>query len=242
MANFSASDLAGRRIREIRQRYGWTAKELADRCATHGVPQITATVITNLETRRRSTRQITVDELLVLADVLEVPPVELIAPLGAGEQLEVTPQFHMGALTAIAWIAGDPLSLTPLIDAQFPGAVITEQLLRRGSTPVITARQMRIVANSIHEWDDAARDPELTESNRHMIEVYAKDIEAMADRLMHLAARMEAWGYEPPELGVRRILEDRGLPATLNEWRERAAKSPVRYRDADRGKGIHGEG
>jgi transcriptional regulator with XRE-family HTH domain len=247
MPNLSASDLAGRRIREVRQRYGWTVRELAERCARMGAARITSAVVTDLETRRRATREITVDELLILSEVLEVPPLELMAPLGVGELLEVVPQHSMDALTAVGWIAGDPPTLTPLIDAQFPGPGITEQLLRRGSNPVITVRQMRIVADSIWRWDDAAQYPEhdleIPESNPRRAEIYARDIEVMADRLMHLAARMEAWGYEPPELGsVQRILQNRGLPSTLREWRERAAKSPVRYRDADRGREIDGEG
>jgi hypothetical protein len=149
----------------------------------------------------------------------------------------------MDALTAVAWIAGDPLGDPLLWDVHFPGPGITEQLLRRGSNPVVTVRQMWIVADSIMRWDDAAQDPELPENDPHMIEVYAKDIEVMADRLMHLAARMETWGYEPPELdSVRGILQRRGLPATLREWREHAAQSPLRYRDADRGRVIDGEG
>jgi len=60
---------------------------------------------------------------------------------------------------------------------------------------------------------------------------------------MRLAARMGTWGYEPPELNsVRNILLRRGLPATVREWRERAAESSVRYRDVDRERGIDGAG
>lgn len=234
VTNLRASDLAARRIREVRQRYGWTVKELADRCSRRGAPQITATVITNLETRRHATRQITVEEVFVLAEVLAVPPVQLMAPLDAAEDLEVTPDVHMDASTAVAWIAGDPLGDPFLWDAHFPAPGITEQLLRRGSNPVITLRQMRIVADSIIRWDDAAQDPELPENDPRKIEVYAKDIEVMADRLMHLAARMEAWGYDLPEMGVRSILERRGLPATLREWREKAAPPAPRRHNVDR--------
>ena len=108
MTNLSASDLAGRRIRQVRERRKWTAKELADRCAEAGAPHITPTVITNLETRRRKTREITVDEVLVLAHVLGVPPLQLIVPAGSGEELEVVPGVHLDDLAAADWIAGAP--------------------------------------------------------------------------------------------------------------------------------------
>lgn len=102
----SASDLAGHRIREFRQRRGWTAKELADRCAEAGAPHITATVITNLETRRRRTRQITLDELLVLACVLKVPPILLFLPLNDGERLEITPAISTDPVPSALWLSG----------------------------------------------------------------------------------------------------------------------------------------
>ncbi len=236
MTSFSASDLAGRRLRHLRERRKWTAKELADRCARLGAPHITSTVITNLETRRRATREITLDEVLVLAEVLDVPPIQFMTPLDAAEELEVVPGVSMDALAAVAWLAGEPPSdLLALIDAQFPGPGITERLLAQRSNAVTTVRQIGIVTDSIIRWDEAAQDPELHENDPHRIEVYAKDIAAMADRLMHLAARMETLGYAPPGLGaVRKILERRELPSTLREWQQRAAESAVRYRGADR--------
>ena len=100
MANLKASELAGLRIRQARQQRDWTAKELADQCAAAGAPQITPTVITNLETRRRKTREITLDEVLVLAHVLDVPPLQLMVPQNADEELEVIPGTCLDALAA----------------------------------------------------------------------------------------------------------------------------------------------
>jgi transcriptional regulator with XRE-family HTH domain len=106
MANLGASDLAGIRVRQARQRHNWTAKDLADRCAAAGAPQITPTVITNLETRRRKTREISVDEVLVLAHVLDVPPLQLVVPQDESEELEVVPGVNLDGLAAADWIAG----------------------------------------------------------------------------------------------------------------------------------------
>src|SRR5580700_1503921 len=104
MTKMSASDLAGLRIGQVRQRRGWTRQQFADQCAASGAPHITAAVITDLETRRRSTRRITVDEWLILAHVLDVPPVFLITPLDASETLEIVPGVNLGPLYAAAWI------------------------------------------------------------------------------------------------------------------------------------------
>lgn len=80
------SGVVGARVREVRRLRDWTAAQLAERCADLGAPEITSSVVTDLETGRRDKttgrrrRNITVDELLVLALALDVAPVHLIAP------------------------------------------------------------------------------------------------------------------------------------------------------------------
>lgn len=145
MANLGASDLAGIRIRQARQRHNWTAKDLADRCAAAGAPQITTTVITNLETRRRKTREITVDEVLVLARVLGVSPLQLIVPADEGEELEVVPGVNLDALAAADWIAGvriDGLG-SPDPDAADPFARWQERVARMVGREVLRHRHRR---------------------------------------------------------------------------------------------------
>jgi transcriptional regulator with XRE-family HTH domain len=111
-----ASDFAAQRIREIRTSRGWTAKDLAERCATIGAPEITAAVIANIETGRRDKqgrrrRDITVDEILTFAYALEVPPVLLFIPLDGADSLMISPAVKMDATTAAAWAEGDDLIL-----------------------------------------------------------------------------------------------------------------------------------
>jgi transcriptional regulator with XRE-family HTH domain len=59
-----------RHMRALRGARGWTAQELADQT---GIPR---NVITNLETGRRET--LSVDELVLLAQAFNVPPMRLI--------------------------------------------------------------------------------------------------------------------------------------------------------------------
>ena len=145
MANLGASDLAGIRVRQARQRRNWTAKDLADRCAAAGAPQITPTVITNLETRRRKTREISVDEVLVLAHVLDVAPLQLIVPQDEGEELEVVPGLSLGGLAAADWIAGVRLGDlgSPESDAVGPSARWQEYLARTVGREVLRQRHRR---------------------------------------------------------------------------------------------------
>ena len=208
----SASDLAGVRIREARKAKGWRVRDLAAHCAKAGAPHITATVITNLETRRRVTREITVDELLAIAYVLDVPPLQLISPLGAGERLEIVPGTEMGALEAPGWIADDASVLGPVRMARDGRPEFTELLLRRrGRTSALTViRQIREVAARIRRY------PGDTGYDRRTIPV-------LGERLLHLLESLAALGYEPPALPeVMEILREHGVPATLAEWRERA--------------------
>lgn len=221
MANYSASELAGLRIRQARQQRGWTAKELADLCAKAGAPRVTATVVTNLETRRRSTRDISVDELLVLARVLEVPPVQLVLPLGADELLEVVPGTEMNAAEAVRWMGGaaEPLHYRELLSVRPEDTV---RLLRQlEQDDVLNILRLADYAMRYIAYEDRAlrRDPE-----REQPEWAPRRLHLLADRLMHLSARLEALGYGAPDLNpVREILERRGLPATLAEWRKQEA-------------------
>lgn len=82
-----------------------SAQALADRCAELGMPSLKRQAITNLENGRRSA--VTVEELLVLAEALDVPPVLLFIPLDGRTDLEVTPNLTMGSWEALFWVSGE---------------------------------------------------------------------------------------------------------------------------------------
>lgn len=85
MTGHEASDLAGTHIRLMRKARGWSVTDLAARCAELGDRggRLTGPVIENIEHGRRKngerTRDITVDELLILAEALSVPPGTLLS-------------------------------------------------------------------------------------------------------------------------------------------------------------------
>ena len=219
MTTYSASDLAARRIRQVRGRHGWTVKELARRCKDAGAARLTASVITNLETRRRPGREITVEELLALASVLQVPPLLLIAPLGADETLEITPGHGKGSLDAAAWIADDdaspfgPLRIAREHERTPDGAVIRWL----NTNPLTLVRQIRVLSATRSEPSTGPcagkcpRGASSSPSNMNALTVYGM-------RLRDYAQWLASLGYEPLPCGApRRSCAAGTSPASLDE-------------------------
>lgn len=113
MTSKMPSDIAGDQIKEWRGRRGMTAEDLAERCDELGAPEITAAVIANIETGRRDRttkrrrRLLTLEELLIFAEALDVPPVRLIVPLDGRTRLQVTPEVEMSTWRALFWVSGE---------------------------------------------------------------------------------------------------------------------------------------
>lgn len=210
MTNFSASDLAGKRIREAREAKGWRVKDLADHCAKAGAGHITAAVITNLETRRRATREITADELLALAYVLDVPPVQLISPLNGDERLEVVPGVMFGPLEATGWIADDASVLDKVRQSRRPEPQYTQLIINSLPTQpnkILTAlrqlREMSVKVEARHA--QIASDPENASYYERMIAIFG-------GRILYILNWLAVLEREPPEMPeVMDILREHGV-------------------------------
>src|SRR6188768_2402277 len=72
----SAPATVRRRVKQIRERRGWSVPELVERCETLGLHRLTRETITNIELGRK--KAIDVDELLGLAVALDVSPLHLL--------------------------------------------------------------------------------------------------------------------------------------------------------------------
>lgn len=92
-------------MREARQAAGLTMGDLAQGCADRGHPEIKEQTIKNLETGRRA--GMTIADFVVLADILGVPPVTLLFPLGFDPTVEVLPGREVSAWDAVAWFTGE---------------------------------------------------------------------------------------------------------------------------------------
>lgn len=94
--------MAGR-IRELRDRRGISAQQLADKCVEAGADWLDRSIIANIESGRRKT--ISIDEVLVFAYVLDVAPVHLIVPVHE-TLFMVTPKWMIASSRAREWVRG----------------------------------------------------------------------------------------------------------------------------------------
>jgi transcriptional regulator with XRE-family HTH domain len=85
-----------------RKALGWSAEGLAAEMNAAGVPW-NANIVANLELGRR--KSLRVHELLTLAYVLDVPPIELLVP--PGNRYPATPRITVTSAIARAWIKGE---------------------------------------------------------------------------------------------------------------------------------------
>lgn len=101
-----ASTVVALRLREIRTQRGMNSRQLVARCAELGTPGLTPAMITNIEAGRR---QINVDELLVFALALDVPPITLLAP-SRDRPLTVAPSGDTvvsDRAAFVSWLSGE---------------------------------------------------------------------------------------------------------------------------------------
>lgn len=103
-----------RRLRDSRKAAGLTMAEVARGCADRGLPEFTEHSMKNLESGRKTS--ITVAEVVVLADVLGVPPVTLLFPLGSSATVEVLPGREASTWDALAWFTGESPLAEPAPD------------------------------------------------------------------------------------------------------------------------------
>ncbi|HYB48689.1 MAG TPA: helix-turn-helix transcriptional regulator [Streptosporangiaceae bacterium] len=230
MPNLSASDLAGRRLEQVRRRREWTRKELADRCAAIGAPHITAAVITDLETRRRSSRKITIDELLVLAYVLDVPPIFLFAPADGTEKLQITPDVEKDAIESGAWIADDTTRPAGAMQTHSAVDVLRVNLVMhpRETSSLSLLRYIAEVVEVIRwiderltKWRD---DPDWQERHPNEGRSLTDTLVRCGFRIAQLCAWLERLGHTPPELSpdVAATLKGVGVP----DWHQLVLERP----------------
>ncbi|WP_340377232.1 helix-turn-helix transcriptional regulator [Streptomyces sp. SS7] len=92
-------------MREARKAAGLTMGEVAHGCADRGLTEITEQSVKNLESGRKAS--MTIADFIVLADVLGVPPVTLLFPLGTSATVEVLPGQEVSTWDALAWFTGE---------------------------------------------------------------------------------------------------------------------------------------
>lgn len=176
------------RTKQYRNWRGWKQPELAERLQRAGLTGWNRSVVANFESGRRTV--LSIDELLVLAYVLGVPPVMLFVPLGEDDEFMVTPLVATETESVLLWINGKmsrPDSVTELPGSRQPEAG-DAQIWHRARIPLATYEQY---LNAVHilreaETDYAtqralieSRDSETTNERERLVNGHIKENELL---------------------------------------------------------------
>jgi transcriptional regulator with XRE-family HTH domain len=184
------SDLVAARIQALRQSRGWTAKDLALRCAELGASQLTAAVIANIETGRRDAsghrrREVSVDELLTIAQALDMPPFDLIqvpADYDPWMDVEITPLVSASRDELASWMRGLSASIpqTPVDGMALCGSCRTPLSLRIRDGDAYYYCKNQSCVSPVNHCPLAA----VLEAARAFLEALAPDIDGRASSMI----------------------------------------------------------
>jgi hypothetical protein len=105
------SEVVGREVEWHRRRLQLTRQQLADQCLRLG-SDLTFAAVTSIETGRRDNdgrrrRAVTVDELVVLAQALQVAPLALVAPARSDDPTAWAPNRQAHPWTVAKWFSSE---------------------------------------------------------------------------------------------------------------------------------------
>lgn len=208
--------MVGTQVAVHRQRRGWTQRELEDAVAAHG-GGLSRGALAKIESGVRS---VSIDEWLLLAAALNVPPPLLLVPLGSGDLVEITPRSVIHPHLALDWLVGDePLASTRRIH-------IGMQAWEFGAAPLYAWREYRQLQDEERSAKAAVKraahtngDDAVTEAKRQhadALEALYGHMRAMsANGLLRIAAMtpetiedMRAVGLDVEGLPVNEPAED----------------------------------
>lgn len=190
-------------MKDARKAAGLTMGEVAQGCANRGLPDISEQSIKNLESGRKAS--MTVADFLVLADVLGVPPVTLLFPLGSEACVEVLPGRSVSAWDALAWFTGETVLSEPSAEGS-PRDVLDlfrahGDLMSAAGASMALARQRRRTASTTL---DRARRSALVKRAEGYEEMAFEDCQ----ELRGFRARMRERGLTPPSLPEELLFVD----------------------------------
>ncbi|MCC9311945.1 helix-turn-helix domain-containing protein [Kitasatospora sp. RB6PN24] len=180
-------------VRRFREERGMSAQDVAAACAKLGYP-IARNVIANLENGRRSS--VDVAEVLVLAKVLDVPPVALLVPLGEVGEIELLPGLMYSTGEALQWVCGEqPLDHEPTNDLELRFDEI------RYYNQTVYGLQKTISSSEEYRRKVAtARDAATREANVKLVNQFDEIIGDYSDELRARRGMMRKKGITPPAL------------------------------------------
>ena len=189
-----ASEVFAQQLRRFREekRPRLTTDALAERLRKLGAP-IHPTAITKIE---KGGRKVTVDEWLLFAAALDVPPPLLLCPLGTEDRLEVTANSRIHPHLALDWLCGE--ERLPDTGRYASGDPVE---WRRNAAPLLLFRQLRQQQNEVHRTRATMQRAEFASSKSVIQEArrnYMSALQDLAATLEEMAARE----IRPPKLAT----------------------------------------
>ncbi|MER5473745.1 helix-turn-helix transcriptional regulator [Streptomyces sp. NPDC002685] len=179
-------------VRRYRLERGISVQKLADICTEeYGLP-IKRSVLANFEGGRRPA--LSVVELLVLARILNVPPVQLLFPVGLEETTEVLPHKSVDTWAGLQWFTGEASHL--------PGDAPDAAPVEGAAAVRLFRRHDRLVA----EWSNNNRQlqklftaaPGSPEAN--MVRLASQTLQSIGEALKEVREQIRRQGLKPPQL------------------------------------------
>lgn len=181
-------------VRRHRKARGISTRALAEQCSELGHP-IPRSVLSNLESAYRQT--ITVPELYVLAAALEVPPADLLLPLGHTDQLEILPGVTVTPPAALEWVSGH----RPLPGVRWSGST-SARFYEHGQL-VESWEAERQAARTYREMPEERLPAKVAAYGRgQAVDEHERNASRHLAVLARLRERMAGGGLTPPELPV----------------------------------------
>lgn len=111
----TVSETIARRMRELRERKGWTQTQLAERITELGFP-VHQTWVAKCERLDSGRRKITTEQAMLIAAALEVSPTALLLPPETDATVSIAPNMEVPTAYVRGWFKG----LAPLCSDAFP--------------------------------------------------------------------------------------------------------------------------
>ena len=181
-------------VRRFREERGMSAQDVAGACAKLGYP-IARSVIANLENGRRSS--VDVAEVLVLAKVLDVPPVALLVPVGEAGEIEILPGQTISTDEALGWITGELLLGDDPDDDSVEGRF---EELRKHRQLVHALLQAISRTEEYRRGAAITRDDATRESSLGLVARFDDFISEQSLDLQQFRVEMRSRGIKPPTL------------------------------------------
>lgn len=185
----------GHQLKRLRDKRGWTQQELARRIGEHGGSMHQTTILRT----EKGERRVTLDEVVLLAAALNVPPPLLLLPLGSRSKVQITPNSQIHPHLALEWLRGDE----PLVSTRRRG--IDRAAWLEAAKPLDLWLRLRQVEDRVSTAHNAVRFAEYSGEEVGLSKARQEHASALTALHGHLR-EMQAAGELPPALPIE-ILE-----------------------------------